>query len=170
LGSRETTHRLCPRSPRLWVNLHRRESLGYGAFCANCRLCSGTVQVTDLRSIFRPTQRSVQAWKARIAIHSFTETSPADLITSSLPSDLCYSCQTTLTSRSSRSTAPAPVSSNITSAMNLPTWAAARLASESGMGDEQRADLLASTRANEIWETKKLDDMKSLVGEFFLDK
>lgn len=40
------------------------------------------------------------------------------------------------------------------------------------MGDEQSTDLLATTPADEIWETKKLDpdDMKSLVGEFILDQ
>ncbi|KAI0250288.1 hypothetical protein BJV78DRAFT_1322562 [Lactifluus subvellereus] len=114
-----------------------------------------------------PTQQSVQAWKARTAIHSFTDGAPpADVA----PRYLCYSCHATLTSKSSRSTATLTLdSSTTTSAQNLPIWAAARLAF--GMGDEQSADSPA-TPADEIWETKKLDpdDMKSLVGKFFLDK
>ncbi|KAH9972772.1 hypothetical protein BGW80DRAFT_1312474 [Lactifluus volemus] len=117
-----------------------------------------------------PTQRSVQAWKAQTAIHSFTEGSPADL-TSALPSYLCYSCHTTLTSKSSRSTAPRP--SDMTSAMNLPTWAAARLALETP--DKQSADLPSCSRpVNEICEIKRtkldVDDMKSVVDAFLLDK
>lgn len=94
-----------------------------------------------------------------------------DVATSSFPRYLCYSCHTTLTSKSSRSTTTlTPGSSTTTSAQYLPTWAEARLAF--GMGDEQSTDLLATTPADEIWETKKLDpdDMKSLVGEFILDQ
>ncbi|KAH9178293.1 hypothetical protein EDB89DRAFT_1930437 [Lactarius sanguifluus] len=54
-----------------------------------------------------PTQMSVRGWKARTSIRSFTdEASPVDDASSSLSllSNLCYSCHTTLTSKSSRCT------------------------------------------------------------------
>ncbi|KAI0001523.1 hypothetical protein BJV74DRAFT_73729 [Russula compacta] len=120
-----------------------------------------------------PTQQSVQEWKARTAIHSFTAdaASSTDAATSSLPIFLCYSCHTTLTSKSSRSTKklnsdPSSTTSE-SSTGNLPTWAAARLGY--GIGDGQRASSTASTL--EIWDNEKLDGdlMKSLVGEFLLD-
>ena len=120
------------------------------------------------RGLFRPTQQSAEGWKARTSIHSFSDVpSPADADTTSLPIYLCYACQTTLTSKSSRSTKTLdPGTSGTTSApsaVNLPTWAAARLAF--GIGDT------TSTSSNEIRETQKLDSgqMKSLVGEFLLD-
>ena len=116
------------------------------------------------RGLFRPTQQSVQGWEARTSIHSFTDVPPpADADTTSLPINLCYACQTTLTSKSSRSTKS--VDPGTTSApANLPTWAAARLAF--GFGDTT-----TSTSSNETRETQKLDSsqMKSLVGEFLLD-
>jgi cytoplasmic tRNA 2-thiolation protein 2 len=132
---------------------------------------------TCLRSDRRPTQQSVQGWNARTAIHSLTSTastSPEDVATSSLPMYLCYSCHTTLTSRSSRSTKslnPDPSGTASTSStVNLPTWAAARLAS--GLGDAERASSAAPTTAAEIWETRKLDRglMDSRLGEFLLDR
>ena len=131
---------------------------------------------TYSRGLFRPTQQSVQGWKARTSIHSFTDTlSPADVATS-LPINLCYSCQTTLTSKSSRSTKSLNLGSSSTTsasdAMNLPTWAAAQLACEIGTGEEQSAiSTTTSTSTNENRETQKLDSslMKSLVSEFLLD-
>jgi len=118
-----------------------------------------------------PTQQSVQGWKARTSIHSLTSPAPpADLATSSLPVYLCYSCHTTLTSKSSRSTKslnldPSSMTSRSSTA-NLPTWAAARLAS--GMEEQNATSSTGPTSANEIWETRKLDGdvMKCLVGEF----
>lgn len=132
---------------------------------------------TYSRGLFRPTQQSVQGWKARTSIHSFADTlSPANVATSSLPINLCYSCQTTLTSKSSRSTKSLNLGSSSTTsasdAMNLPTWAAARLACEIGTGEEQSAiSTTTSTSTNENRETQKLDSslMKSLVSEFLLD-
>jgi cytoplasmic tRNA 2-thiolation protein 2 len=126
-----------------------------------------------LRSVCRPTQQSVQGWKARTSIHSFTDPpSPADVAASSLPLYLCYSCHTTLTSKSSRSTKSPNSSSSATltpPAENFPTWAAARLAF--GIGNEQSAISTTSTSTNEIWATQKLDTglMKSRVDEFLLD-
>ena len=120
------------------------------------------------RGLFRPTQQSVQGWKERTSIHSFTDTpSPADITNTSLPMYLCYACQTTLTSKSSRSTkslgSGSSSATSVPSAVNLPTWADARLASE--IGD-------TTSTSNEIRVTQKLDtgQMKSLVGEFLLDQ
>ena len=132
---------------------------------------------TYSRGLFRPTQQSVQGWKARTSIHSFADTlSPANVATSSLPINLCYSCQTTLTSKSSRSTKSLNLGSSSTTsasdAMNLPTWAAARPACEIGTGEEQSAiSTTTSTSTNENRETQKLDSSltKSLVSEFLLD-
>ncbi|KAI0303838.1 hypothetical protein B0F90DRAFT_1334879 [Multifurca ochricompacta] len=116
-----------------------------------------------------PTQQFVQRWKSRTSIRSFTDdASSMDTATSSLPHYLCYSCHTTLTSKSARSTATLNLhSSNSAPALNLPMWAATRLALE--LGSEQSVG--PGAPANEIWETKKLDDggMKSLVGEFLLE-
>jgi len=123
-------------------------------------------------------QQSVQAWKARTSIHSLTDADPsadADMPTT-LPTSLCYSCHTALTSQSSRSsksryrdtsgssTASAP------SVVYLPTWASARQLDESRIriGDEQATTFIS---ANEIWETQRLDSdlIKSRIGEFILD-
>ncbi|KAH8994853.1 hypothetical protein EDB92DRAFT_1972732, partial [Lactarius akahatsu] len=114
-----------------------------------------------------PTQRSVRGWKARTSIRSFTdEGSPADDASSSLflLSNLCYSCHTTLTSKSSRSTTTP--SWDTPSEVHLPMWAAVQPAS--GRGDEQDASL---SRTKEIWGSKKLDSdgMKSVVSGFLLE-
>jgi len=118
-------------------------------------------------------QQSVQGWKARTAIHSFTDADPSADMPTSLPTSLCYSCHTALTSKSGRSSKikrPNADSSSSTasapaSAVNLPTWAAAQVV-ESRIGDEH-----PTTMANEIWETQRLDSdlMKSRIGEFILD-
>ncbi|KAH9178291.1 hypothetical protein EDB89DRAFT_1930431 [Lactarius sanguifluus] len=114
-----------------------------------------------------PTQRSVRGWKARTSIRSFTdEASPADDASSSLSllSNLCYSCHTTLISKSSRSTTTP--SWDTPSEVHLPMWAAVQPVS--GRGDEQDA---SSFYTKEIWESKKLDadGMKSVVGGFLLE-
>jgi hypothetical protein len=56
-------------------------------------------------------------------------------------------------------------------AMNLPTWAAARLACEVGTGEQNPISTTTSTSTNENSETEKLNTtlMKSLVSEFLLD-
>ncbi|KAH9058354.1 hypothetical protein EDB87DRAFT_1626203 [Lactarius vividus] len=114
-----------------------------------------------------PTQRSVRGWKARTSIRSFTdEASPASDASSSpsLLSNVCYSCHTTLTSKSSRSIATP--SWDTPSEVHLPMWAAVQ--PESGRGDEQD---VSSHCTKEIWKSKKLDadGMKSVVGGFLLE-
>ncbi|KAG1840722.1 hypothetical protein DFJ58DRAFT_666932 [Suillus subalutaceus] len=111
-----------------------------------CRLCK------------RPMQSAIQEWKSRISIRSYSDDKiAADLahipspcrgnLDTSTPSQvppllaltdfLCYSCHTTLTSRSSRGvkqSAPA-----VSSATPLPIWVADRGLHEDGlMGDEAR--------------------------------
>ena len=121
-------------------------------------------------NIFRPTQPSVRGWKAQTSIRSFIdEASPADdaSLSPSLFSHLCYSCHTTLTSRSSRSaTTPSWNSSDIQSEAHLPMWATVQ--SSSGQGDEQDG---GPPYTKEVWESKKLDvnGMKSVVGGFLLE-
>ena len=122
-------------------------------------------------NIFRPTQPSVRGWKAQTSIRAFTdEASPAEedaSLPSSLFSHLCYSCHTTLTSRSSRSaTTPSWNSSDIQSEGHLPMWATVQ--SSSGHGDEQNG---GPPYTKEVWESKKLDvnGMKSVVGGFLLE-
>ncbi|KAI9440065.1 hypothetical protein H4582DRAFT_2216897 [Lactarius indigo] len=114
-----------------------------------------------------PTQRSVRGWKARTSIRSFTEEAPpADDASSSLflLSNLCYSCHTTLTSKSSRSTAT--LSWDTPSEVHLPMWAA--IQSASGRREERGA---SSPCTEEVWESKKLDSdsLKSVVGGFLLE-
>lgn len=129
-----------------------------GEFGERCILCE------------LPTQASVRGWKARTSIRSFTdEASPTDDGSLSRPlfSHLCYSCHTTLTSKSSRSTAtPSWNLSDTQSEMQLPMWAAVK--SAAGHGDEQDGD---SPYTKEVWESKKLDvnGMKSVVGGFLLE-
>ncbi|KAH9959635.1 hypothetical protein BC827DRAFT_1212795 [Russula dissimulans] len=123
-------------------------------------------------------QQSVQGWKARTSIHSFTDTDPsvdADMPTS-LPTSLCYSCHTALTSQSSRSSksrywdTSSSSAASAPSTVYLPTWASARQLDESRIriGDEQATAFIS---ANEIWETQRLDSnlIKSRIGEFILD-
>ncbi|KAI0264516.1 hypothetical protein BC834DRAFT_883479 [Gloeopeniophorella convolvens] len=118
-----------------------------------------------------PTQRSVQQWKARISVRSFNEEDPSATTTAapSLTPWLCYSCHTTLTSKSSRSnTSSNPGSSAAASAVMFPTWAAMHFAI--GSSNPQATDPHIST-ADEVWGTRKLDSngMKSLVEEFLVD-
>ncbi|KAI9461723.1 hypothetical protein BJY52DRAFT_1259811 [Lactarius psammicola] len=84
----------------------------------------------------------------------------------SLLSHVCYSCHTTLTSKSSRSTSTP--SWNTLSEVHLPIWAAVQ--SASGRGDSDERDT-SSPCIEEVWESKRLDadGMKSVVGGFLLD-
>ncbi|KAG1775909.1 hypothetical protein EV702DRAFT_1198813 [Suillus placidus] len=129
-----------------------------------CRLCK------------RPMQSAIQEWKGRISIRSYSDDKlAADLahipspcrgnLDTSIPSQvppilaltdfLCYSCHTTLTSRSSRGVKqPAP---GVSSATPLPIWVADRGLYEDGlMGDGAR---------RKIPEEEMLDT----VAEFLID-
>jgi hypothetical protein len=172
LDWKETTLQLYLPSPKPLVNLRRRGSLANDVSCANCGLFSKVVICahSQKETFFRPTQASVRGWKARTSIRSFTdEASPTDdaSLSPSLFSHLCYSCHTTLTSRSSRSTAtPSWNSSDSQSEVQLPMWAAVKFTA--GHGDEQDG---GSPYTKEVWESKKLDanGVKSLVTGFLLE-
>ena len=81
---------------------------------------------------------------------------------------MCYSCHTTVTSKSSRSSATPSgnFSDSTLSDVHLPVWAAAQ--SASGRGDER--DTTGAPYTKEVWVSKKLDvdGMKSVVGGFLL--
>ncbi|KAJ3866017.1 hypothetical protein EV359DRAFT_72063 [Lentinula novae-zelandiae] len=118
----------------------------------------------------RPLQPGVQEWESRISIRATAPSSPSHSSDSfsllqSLTPYLCYSCHTTLMSRSSKG-----VSGNITNtSLPLPVWASARLhippsdAAISVQLDVKEAD-------DEIWLTRKVDpnEMKAAIGEFLL--
>jgi hypothetical protein len=170
LDSRETTLRRSLPSPKPLVNLHRKENLANDVSCVNCGLFCLAAIGARLQNIFRPTQRSVRGWKARTSIRSFTdEASPADdaSLSSSLLSHVCYSCHTTLTSKSSRSTATPSwnPSDSTLSDVHLPMWAAVQ--SVRRRSNERDT---SSPSPKEVWESKKLDadGMKSVVGGFLL--
>ncbi|KAI0041922.1 hypothetical protein FA95DRAFT_1610631 [Auriscalpium vulgare] len=128
-----------------------------------------------------PTQRSAQEWKARIAIRSFTAPDPSTTLSpaTSLSPLLCYSCHTTLTSRSSRGAIPAqtgmPVAGPPSPLVPLPAWTVAHLAAPADTLEPHGCSPSDSTREGEqhgeVWEAKKLsvDDLRTLVGDFMLD-
>ena len=84
----------------------------------------------------RPAQGGLDTWKSQISIRSLTEvasTQPAqDPPSKSLAPLLCYSCQGTLTSRSSKSV---PVGEGGT-IVSLPVWTRAKLVDRARMKGE----------------------------------
>ncbi|GLB40393.1 putative plays a central role in 2-thiolation of mcm(5)S(2)U at tRNA wobble positions of tRNA(Lys), tRNA(Glu) and tRNA(Gln) [Lyophyllum shimeji] len=136
----------------------------------------------------RPAQFGLQDWKARISIRSFKDSSasgsyrpahfpdkdiaPAAPETSRSPSltpVLCYSCHTTLTSRSSRGTTA--VSASKDNPMPLPMWVTSNLTSAAShaAGDEVGG---FTDPSDELWERRKMDteQMKATVADFLLEK
>ncbi|KAG6908694.1 hypothetical protein DXG01_003708 [Tephrocybe rancida] len=135
----------------------------------------------------RPAQYGLQDWKSRISIRSFKDTStlgsyhpphfrdqdmtgsPLPEVSLSLTPFLCYSCHTTLTSRSSRGTTAVTASKD--NPVPLPLWVTSDLAASA-----ENAAHLAATRGapevpEEIWRRRKIDteQMKATVAEFLLD-
>ncbi|OJA08483.1 hypothetical protein AZE42_02862 [Rhizopogon vesiculosus] len=116
-----------------------------------CRLCQ------------RPMQSGIQEWKGRISIRSFSDdklaadlthlpsSSRDSLDTNSTPSELppslaltnflCYSCHTTLTSRSSRGLKRSVP--DVSSAAPLPTWVADRGGGLNKVPEEEMHDIVA---------------------------
>ncbi|KAI0065098.1 hypothetical protein BV25DRAFT_1851290 [Artomyces pyxidatus] len=128
-----------------------------GRTCAMCEL---------------PAQSVVQEWKSRISIRSFTGLDPSGTDASnSLAPFLCYSCHTTLTSRSSRGTG-LPKAGGIPALVAPPVWSQARLAQKDHADAQLGTNSLdgLQDRGPEIWETKSLkpDEMKAVVDEFIL--
>ena len=83
----------------------------------------------------RPVQGGLDEWKSQISIRSLTETAsaqPAGPPSDSLAQFLCYSCQGTLTSRSSKSVSTAQSGA----VASLPVWTQARLMDRARMRGE----------------------------------
>jgi len=133
------------------------------------------IQVIKTRS-FRPMQSGIQEWKGRISIRSFSDdklaadlshlpSSSRDNLGTSTPSEfppslaltnfLCYSCHTTLTSRSSRGVKRSIT--GVSSAASLPTWVADCSLCEDG--------LIGGGSLNKVPEEK----MRNTVAEFLMD-
>ncbi|KAK1226576.1 Cytoplasmic tRNA 2-thiolation protein 2 [Marasmius sp. AFHP31] len=118
----------------------------------------------------RPLQRGVQEWKTRISIRSTTQNEePEVLPASSLTPYLCYSCHTTLTSRTSRSAAITSSSS-----IPLPLWVHPHVRQgedrrQNELGNEKRPPLAGGE--SEVWERRKVDaeEMKSAISGFLLE-
>ena len=90
----------------------------------------------------RPVQGGLDTWKSQISIRSLTEVTPAQPVqeppSNSLVTLLCYSCQGTLTSRSSKS-----VSIGESGVMvSLPVWTQEKLMNREKMKGEIRQFLL----------------------------
>jgi len=98
--------------------------------------------VTHEADGFRPVQGGLDTWKSQISIRSLTEVTPARLVQDPPPKSLvpllCYSCQGTLTSRSSKS---APISESGAMVL-LPVWTQAKLVDREKMKGEIREFLL----------------------------
>ena len=144
--------------------------------------------------IYRPAQRGVQDWKARISIRSFTSPesnssiplpshtespvlSPSHLPESStfpsLTSHLCYACHTTLTSRSSRGTtlqAKNSTPNHSASAIPLPVWVSSRLIHSVDRRDNREV-LGNEDTGLEVWQSNKMGttEMKDAVKDFLLE-
>ncbi|KAK7050951.1 Cytoplasmic tRNA 2-thiolation protein 2 [Paramarasmius palmivorus] len=112
----------------------------------------------------RPLQRGVQEWKEQISIRSTSDTSsePLPSPSRSLTPHLCYSCHTTLTSRSSRSVAASSVSP-------LPIWVQSQLHRHPGDGIDKDSELVR--HESEVWERKRVEpsEMKAAISDFLLE-
>lgn len=91
---------------------------------------------------YRPVQGDLDTWKSRISIRSLTEASPAQPVqeppSNSLVTLLCYSCQGTLTSRSSKSVSTGE--SGVV--VSLPVWTQEKLMDREKMKEEIQEFLL----------------------------
>lgn len=154
---------------------------GIVSFCDPLQ-CAGPLNL----SVGRPAQRTVQEWKFRISIRSILTESPLPVAKQqSLTPHLCYSCHTTLTSKSPRSVVPASKSGASTptvapspsTAVPLPVWLAPNLRASSGSnlpdGSQLGSDVTESIRApeEEVWVQKKMDEdkLKGVIGELLLE-
>ncbi|KAG5643017.1 hypothetical protein DXG03_001755 [Asterophora parasitica] len=136
----------------------------------------------------RPAQYGLQDWKSRISIRSFKDESSFGLYrpphfperdpanapepTSSSPSlapFLCYSCHTTLTSRSSRGTTAVTASRD--NPVPLPMWVTSNLTSASRTPVRSEDTDGSLDEPQELWSSHKMDaaQMKAAVADFLLD-
>jgi cytoplasmic tRNA 2-thiolation protein 2 len=113
---------------------------------------------------FSPAQSGIQDWKSRISVRSTkdpshlpTESSSAE----SLTPFLCYSCHTTLTSRSSRGNTATGSAAAGHSSVSLPKWVLSNV--RMSLGD---------TVDGEAWSRTKLTSsrMKESVATFLLNE
>lgn len=90
----------------------------------------------------RPVQSGLDTWKSQISIRSLTEVTPARLVQDPPPESLipllCYSCQGTLTSRSSKSVSIGESGAVV----SLPVWTQAKLVDRQRVKGEIREFLL----------------------------
>ncbi|ESK94693.1 cytoplasmic trna 2-thiolation protein 2 [Moniliophthora roreri MCA 2997] len=120
----------------------------------------------------RPLQRGVQEWKDRISIRLTSDVPPESPtpVMRSLTPHLCYSCHTTLTSRSSRSVAVSSVSPS-----PLPLWVQSQLnRRQSGavdLGNESSVNAEVVRKDSEVWERRKVapDEMRTAISDFLLE-
>lgn len=149
---------------------------------SNSLQCAGADLLTS--PLERPAQRTVQDWKARISIRStISVNAPSTAHQRTLTPRLCYSCHTTLTSKSPRSVVSKTGTSTPTGAppppttVPLPVWVASNLRNISGQnqlnGDGHGPDPTKPgvTPDEEVWERKRMDEdkLKEVVGEFLLE-
>ncbi|KAF9065591.1 hypothetical protein BDP27DRAFT_1298063, partial [Rhodocollybia butyracea] len=118
----------------------------------------------------RPLQPGVQEWKSSISIRATTNSPsavPSPLLKSLTP-HLCYSCHTTLTSRSSKS-----IPSSASASLVLPLWASAHLQEPSN--DTRSIDQTVQEEVKEagtdVWIARKVgrDEMKASIGDFLIE-
>ncbi|TBU40163.1 hypothetical protein BD309DRAFT_1003270 [Dichomitus squalens] len=130
----------------------------------------------------RSAQRGVQNWKARIAIRSQppppptadarAALSPAPVVEeppfqASLTPYLCYTCHTTLTSRSARPVPTPWPDLARPSVVSFPVWTAARL---SVPAEGEGAEIVQPTDEGVVRQRKMgQDEMKGIVNEFLLE-
>ncbi|KAI0326630.1 hypothetical protein GY45DRAFT_1258698 [Cubamyces sp. BRFM 1775] len=122
----------------------------------------------------RPAQRGVQEWKARISIRdqppapgSTEPTRPieAEPLQPSLVPYLCYSCHTTLTSKSARPLPSPWPATDQAPLVTLPVWTEARLSSAArnvNGAEHVHAEIMQTRQVGQ-------DEMKGIVNEFLLD-
>ncbi|KIJ66861.1 hypothetical protein HYDPIDRAFT_149886 [Hydnomerulius pinastri MD-312] len=134
----------------------------------------------------RPLQEGLEDWKGRISIRSYSDTkltsdlmhlpwpTPSNTSVPSSSSDqppsitrsLCYSCQTTLMSRSSRGTKSVPLGGGISQSAPLPLWVSGH-----HMGPHPSREELVMSGNGEIWRqnTRGEAENRSTIAEFLLE-
>ncbi|KAK7691100.1 hypothetical protein QCA50_006203 [Cerrena zonata] len=123
-----------------------------GEVSGQCLLCS------------RPIQQGVQEWKTRISIrsHNTDDSTPSDSVATALTPYLCYTCHTTLTSRSPRTAQDNPTN------VPLPMWATSThttsfTSDALGVNKDDDIEVFVGKRTTE-------EQMHNIVKGFLLDE
>ncbi|KIY71517.1 hypothetical protein CYLTODRAFT_345669 [Cylindrobasidium torrendii FP15055 ss-10] len=120
----------------------------------------------------RPIQEGIDDWLTRTSIRSLSigNTTPR-FSTARLTPSLCYSCHTTLTSKSSRG-----ATKSTSSFVRLPVWLSAGLQSaEYSMfqipDERDQPAEKTSAKDTEVWQTRKIgqQEMKHAIGDFLIE-